>query len=39
VDLWVTNDKKEIQADPILIEKAIFAFELLGNLKRYKSFK
>ena len=36
---WIISKYKEIQADPILIEKAIYAFELLGNLKRYKSFK
>ena len=29
---WIISKYKEIQADPILIEKAIYAFELLGNL-------
>jgi len=29
---WIKNLHKEIKADPILIEKAIYAFELLGNL-------
>jgi len=29
---WITNKHKEIKADPILIEKAIYAFELLGGL-------
>jgi len=29
---WITNKHKEINADPILVEKAIYAFELLGNL-------
>lgn len=29
---WITNKHKEINADPILIEKAIYAYELLGSL-------
>jgi len=29
---WITNKHKEINADPILVEKAIYAFELLGDL-------
>ena len=29
---WITNKHKELKADPILIEKAIYAFELLGSL-------
>jgi hypothetical protein len=29
---WITNKHKEISADPILVEKAIYAFELLGDL-------
>lgn len=29
---WIINKHKEINADPILLEKAIYAFELLGNL-------
>ena len=29
---WITNKHRETNADPILIEKAIYAFELLGNL-------
>ena len=29
---WIISKYKEIQADPILIEKAIYAFELLGSL-------
>jgi hypothetical protein len=29
---WIKNKHKEIKIDPILIERAIFAFELLGNL-------
>jgi len=29
---WIVNKHKEINADPILIEKAIYAFELLGSL-------
>ena len=29
---WIMGKYKEIQADPILIEKAIYAFELLGSL-------
>ncbi|OYD17181.1 hypothetical protein CH333_01790 [candidate division WOR-3 bacterium JGI_Cruoil_03_44_89] len=29
---WIKNKHKEISADPILIEKAIYAFELLGSL-------
>lgn len=29
---WIKNKHKEINADPILIEKAIYAFELLGSL-------
>jgi len=29
---WINDKHKQIKADPILIEKAIFAFELLGNL-------
>jgi hypothetical protein len=29
---WIIGKYKEIQADPILIEKALYAFELLGNL-------
>jgi hypothetical protein len=29
---WIINKHKEINADPILIEKAIYAFELLGSL-------
>jgi hypothetical protein len=29
---WIKNKQKEIKADPILIEKAIFGFELLLNL-------
>ena len=29
---WIISKYKEIEADPILIEKAIYAFELLGSL-------
>ena len=29
---WIISKYKEIKADPILIEKAIYAFELLGSL-------
>ncbi len=29
---WITNKHKEINVDPILVEKAIYAFELLGDL-------
>ena len=29
---WITNKHSKTNADPILIEKAIYAFELLGNL-------
>lgn len=29
---WINDKHRETNADPILIEKAIFAFELLGNL-------
>jgi len=29
---WIKRKHKEIKADPILIEKAIYVFELLGNL-------
>ena len=29
---WIISKYKELKADPILIEKAIFAFELLGSL-------
>jgi len=29
---WIISKYKEIQADPILIEKAIYAFKLLGSL-------
>lgn len=29
---WIVSKHKELKADPILIEKAIYAFELLGNL-------
>lgn len=29
---WITSKHRETNADPILIEKAIYAFELLGNL-------
>jgi len=29
---WIVSKHKEINADPILVEKAIYAFELLGNL-------
>jgi hypothetical protein len=29
---WITNKYQEMGIDPILIEKAIYAFELLGNL-------
>ncbi len=29
---WIKNKHREINADPILIEKAIYAFELLGSL-------
>jgi hypothetical protein len=36
---WITNKYQEMNIDPILIEKVLYAFELLGNLKRYKSFK
>ena len=29
---WITNKYQEMDIDPILVEKAIYAFELLGNL-------
>ena len=29
---WIISKYKEIKADPILIEKAIYAFELHGSL-------
>jgi len=29
---WIISKYREIKADPILIEKAIYAFELLGSL-------
>ena len=29
---WIISKHKELKADPILIEKAIYAFELLGSL-------
>jgi len=29
---WITDKHRKTNADPILIEKAIYAFELLGNL-------
>ena len=29
---WITNKHRKTNADPILIEKAIYALELLGNL-------
>jgi len=29
---WIISKYKELKADPILIEKAIYAFELLGSL-------
>lgn len=29
---WIINKHKEIKADPMLIEKATYAFELLGGL-------
>ena len=29
---WITNKYQEMDIDPILIEKALYAFELLGNL-------
>ena len=29
---WITNKHSKTNADPILIEKAIYALELLGNL-------
>ncbi|NAS89817.1 hypothetical protein C4E24_08835 [ANME-1 cluster archaeon AG-394-G21] len=29
---WITTKHSKTNADPILIEKAIYAFELLGNL-------
>lgn len=29
---WIISKYKEIKADPILVEKAIYAFELLGSL-------
>ncbi len=29
---WIISKHKELRTDPILIEKAIYAFELLGNL-------
>ena len=29
---WIISKYREVQADPILIEKAIYAFELLGSL-------
>lgn len=29
---WIISKHKEINVDPILVEKAIYAFELLGNL-------
>jgi len=29
---WIVSKHKEINADPILVEKAIYAFELLGDL-------
>ena len=29
---WITSKHRETNADPILIEKAIYVFELLGNL-------
>ena len=29
---WIKTKHKELKADPILIEKAIYVFELLGNL-------
>jgi len=29
---WIISKYRETKADPILIEKAIYAFELLGNL-------
>ena len=29
---WIINKHKELKADPLLIEKAIYAFELLGSL-------
>jgi len=29
---WITNKYQEMNIDPILVEKAIYAFELLGNL-------
>ena len=29
---WITNKYQEMNIDPILVEKAIYAFELLGDL-------
>ena len=29
---WITNKYQEMDIDPILVEKALYAFELLGNL-------
>jgi len=29
---WIINKHKELKTDPLLIEKAIYAFELLGSL-------
>ena len=29
---WIISKCREIKADPILVEKALYAFELLGNL-------
>ena len=29
---WILDKYRETNADPLLIERAIYAFELLGNL-------
>ena len=29
---WIRNKSRKVKADPILIERAIYAFELLANL-------
>lgn len=29
---WIREKHKEIKADPLLIEKAVYVFELLGDL-------